>query len=211
MKKYIKFILGFIVGGIICTSIGVYATITYTASQIKYTKSNNQEVTLDSALNELYTNIDSVSDLQSQLNAWNNKTFNFGTPSYNTSQGTYIPTRTASVSVSKGKYLIVKNETTGWNMPSSSTSYSASHGVSTKTIACQSNNCNIRQLTGYYNQPITGEFGSYKFIVSNAYNLFIVDINNDSDVITSSMGNGSSTYNDRVQYATLSAIPISYS
>ena len=52
MKKYL---IGFIFGAIIFGTIGVYAGRTYLASDINYTKSNNTTVSLDTALNELYT------------------------------------------------------------------------------------------------------------------------------------------------------------
>ena len=54
LKGKIKLIITFILGGIICSVISVSATLMYQANQVKYTKSNNEEVTLDSALNELY-------------------------------------------------------------------------------------------------------------------------------------------------------------
>lgn len=50
MKKVLNNLFYFVVGGIICTSIGVYATISYQANQINY---NN--TTLDHVLDDLYT------------------------------------------------------------------------------------------------------------------------------------------------------------
>jgi len=47
MKKYI---IGFIIGGIICTSIGVYAAMSYQASEITY-----KNTTVDQALDDLYS------------------------------------------------------------------------------------------------------------------------------------------------------------
>ena len=56
MKKiFNNSLFTFILGSIIFCSIGVYASSTYYANQIRYIKSNSEEVTLDSALNELYT------------------------------------------------------------------------------------------------------------------------------------------------------------
>ena len=50
MKKYF---IGFIIGCILCTSIGVFATLTYEASQINY-----KGTTLDHAIDDLYDKID---------------------------------------------------------------------------------------------------------------------------------------------------------
>ena len=64
MKKKIIFLFGFVLG-ILISGIVVYATLTYNANQIMYTKSNNTEVTLDTALNELYTSANTtVNNLQ---------------------------------------------------------------------------------------------------------------------------------------------------
>ena len=55
MKKYmIISVTSFVIGAIIFFSIGVYATLTYNASQITYTK-NNIEMPLSNAIDELYT------------------------------------------------------------------------------------------------------------------------------------------------------------
>ena len=71
MKKNICI---FILSALIFSSITAYATTTYYANQIKYIKSNNQEVTLDSALNELYSDASTtIGELQTSLNACNNK------------------------------------------------------------------------------------------------------------------------------------------
>ena len=67
MKKYL---LGLLSGIILAGSFSALATIFYSANQIKYIKSNSEEVTLDSALNELYTNANStISDLQNQISS----------------------------------------------------------------------------------------------------------------------------------------------
>ena len=63
MKKNICI---FILSALIFSSITAYATTTYYANQIKYIKSNNQEVTLDSALNELYSTSSGLTDALSE-------------------------------------------------------------------------------------------------------------------------------------------------
>lgn len=56
IKNNIKFIIGFIIGGILCCCMTVYAT-TYLASDIKYTA----DKMIDAALDELYTRVPSGS------------------------------------------------------------------------------------------------------------------------------------------------------
>ena len=74
LKGKIKLIITFILGGIICSVISVSATLMYQANQVKYTKSNNEEVTLDSALNELYNDANTtIGDLNQNLSEIQNK------------------------------------------------------------------------------------------------------------------------------------------
>ena len=54
MRKYIKYVICFILGGLVLGSIGVFATLTYSANQITYTKDNNT-MYLSEAIDELYT------------------------------------------------------------------------------------------------------------------------------------------------------------
>lgn len=53
IKKNIKLILGIVIGAVLISGISVYATYTYLASDVKYTK-NNSEISVEQALNELY-------------------------------------------------------------------------------------------------------------------------------------------------------------
>ena len=65
--KNIKFILGFIIVGVICTTFGVYATMSYQANQINY-----KTTTLDHALDDLYTAKNTtISTLEGQVNSLN--------------------------------------------------------------------------------------------------------------------------------------------
>ena len=59
MKKKIIFILGFIIIGIICTTIGVYAVTSYQANEISY-----KDTTVDQALDNLYTKANSTKKLE---------------------------------------------------------------------------------------------------------------------------------------------------
>ena len=132
MIKHIKIILAFILAIIISVSISVYATLQYSASQITY-----GNTTLDHTLDDLYTKTNSFP--------------NFSSATYSIDQGTTVPSREASKSVSKGKYIILRNEATGWPI-SSTSSYAASSGASNKSLTCDSNNCTITQISGYYKE-----------------------------------------------------------
>ena len=54
LKKNIRTIIGFITGVILASSITVYA-YSYFASDIKYTKKDGTEISVENALNELYS------------------------------------------------------------------------------------------------------------------------------------------------------------
>ena len=66
MKNNIKIIIAFFLGAIIFGSAGVYATLTYNANQITYTKGNNT-MYLSDAIDELYTSADSIESLENQI------------------------------------------------------------------------------------------------------------------------------------------------
>lgn len=70
MCQKVKYIIVFIIGMIVCSSLSVYATSIFMASQIEYTKkSDNTTVTLDYVLDELYTSASSISNLQNEVNS----------------------------------------------------------------------------------------------------------------------------------------------
>ena len=54
LKKNIKVIIGIILGTLLISSISVYATYTYLATDVSYLK-NEEEMNVAEALNELYT------------------------------------------------------------------------------------------------------------------------------------------------------------
>ena len=95
MKKYILvitlLIISFYVGN-------VYATLSYSASQITYTK-NNIEMPLDSALNELYS--EANIDILTRLNLTSNKISAEG------NYGDRLQSLQKEVSINPGKYIIL--------------------------------------------------------------------------------------------------------
>ena len=73
MKNKFQIIIAFILG-LIVSGITVYALGEINASQITYVDSNNQEKTVDTVLDDLYTTqTTTVNNLQSELNTCNNQ------------------------------------------------------------------------------------------------------------------------------------------
>ena len=94
MKKHIRDIT-FLIIGMLISGVVVYATLTYQANQITYTKSNNQTVTLDTALDELYTSANNYQLKTTDLtvtNAW--------------SAGIRLSPRTKTIELNPGQYLV---------------------------------------------------------------------------------------------------------
>ena len=58
-----KTILTVIITAVICISISVFATTLLTADEIVYVDSSNQKITVNEALNYLYTNVNETSDV----------------------------------------------------------------------------------------------------------------------------------------------------
>ena len=54
LKKHIKIILIFVVSMLIVSMVSVYATYSYLAQDVSYTKSDGTEVSVKDALDELY-------------------------------------------------------------------------------------------------------------------------------------------------------------
>lgn len=187
MKNNIKIIIAFVLG-LIISAVGVYAI---NANNITY-----NDTTLDKALDEVYANLDTKKVLNS-----------FGTVQYGTSQGTAKNSRTASLELSKGKYIVATNSILTWN---DKTSYTSSHGLYTDpwNIYCTSANCIVRRLSSYHNQPkATEAVGGYYSITSAVTSLYYLEVNNDNDTIKLT-GSAGSDYNSGVHAVTLEALPI---
>ena len=138
MKERLKFFCVAIISGIVCSALSVYATITYTANQITYTKTNNQEVTLDSALNELYASA-------------NNQVYS----------GTYTFTPSSTVQTISTKDKLLKNNITINAAPEKVKSFTVCGNESTpKTI-----NTNFK--TNYISCSILNVGGINQLIIYN--------------------------------------------
>ena len=56
LRKNVKTIIAFITGAVLIGGISTYAAYNYYASQVSYTKKDGTEVSVEKALNELYSN-----------------------------------------------------------------------------------------------------------------------------------------------------------
>jgi len=163
MKKNFKFILGFIAGAILCTTIGVMATLSYAASQIQY-----KNTTLDLAMNELYNEVNT--DILQKLNLSPSKVQYY--ESYGTREN-----RSLNINLNPGKYLIFSSFVytgNGSSLPSSS--------GTTQSPRINSDNCSL--LAGRKNDSIaTSQVGSTNIAQYNHNSIYVCDIT-DAETIT---------------------------
>lgn len=134
MKKLLRSrIFAFILGAIMFSCISVYATIKIQASEIGYIDKNNNEITVEAALNSLYTLAEA-------------KQIIFGTPIYKNIRSTSSTTaKTLSFSdVTKGNYIVVVSENYAWT---STTAYDNAIDTAS-SISCSNNNCTSSSLLG---------------------------------------------------------------
>lgn len=196
MKSVLKNpILMFILGFMIASSIGAYATIKMQASEVKY---KNQNV--ETALNYVYANLDTKKILNS-----------FGSPIYATSQGERIKPRTVTMQIPKGKYIVFDYKGHNWRV--NTTTYPSGYGTTSinnsyKNLACESNNCIINNLTGYWNRimPSLDSSNYYNQIVVESF-AYYVEITEDTDTLSAREDDGSPA-STMSQFDTIVAIPI---
>lgn len=161
MKRILKNpVFTFILGAIIFSTISVLAVTGINASQISYIDSNNNETTVDLVLDDLYSRA--------------NKVYTSSDITAATDQGDGQSTRTQSITLNKGKYIITANGALGW--PSTG-STSKSINASTGNISC-TNNCTIRVIYGHYNEPHSSNpstsNNTYNTIGIHTYTYYVV-------------------------------------
>lgn len=192
MKNIFKnSIFMFILGAIVFSFISVVAVTQINASQISYTDFNNNATTVDLVLNDLYTKV--------------NKTITTADITSSTAQGNGEATKSTTITLNKGKYLITSAGSTGWPSPSSTSSSQESTSVN---ISC-TNNCTINKLYGHTNEPHSTNQSN------NAYNslglstfVYYVEVSTDNTVITAKTGTGYSNPSILAQAVQVSAIKI---
>lgn len=138
-----------IVTAIICTSIGVYAGSQLNASDIKYIDSNDNETTVDVALNNLYTRANTpIADL---IN-------------YASKNQLYAGARTAgivkTIGLDKGDYFVISTMGHAW---STSTSESSTTGVSSDNANFSVTNGTCTRITGHYVRPFSTAASNSKY------------------------------------------------
>ena len=198
MKIFKNSLFTFILGGIIFSSISVLAVTALNASQISYTDYQNNETTVEAALDNVYSKLNSKIALNT-----------FGTATHTISHGNVISTRTATLTLNKGKYLLYKNSVVGYHT-NSTTDYPNVDTLSniSNSISC-TNNCvkeNIFSLADRIRS--TGTIGStnYYTITSGNYHLFYVEVVEDGTEISGTSTGGGS--NSNVQSVDIVAVPI---
>ena len=201
MKIFKNPIFTFIIGAIIFSSITAIAVTQINANQVSYTDSNNREIKLDKALDEVYANLDTKKVLNS-----------FGTTQYATSQGSKIAPRNVSLQLTKGKYIVFDYK--GHNWRTTATTYQSTFGAienastSYKNLACESNSCIINDISGYANMimPAKDSSNYYNQLIVEAF-VYYVEIKEVIDTLSASENAGGAD-NYMSQFDTLIAIPI---
>lgn len=195
-----KTIITVIITAVICINGTALAVSGINANQVSYTDINNQETTVNLALDNLYNNLDSRIIMNT-----------FGEAQYATSYGDRIANRTATINLNKGKYLLIDTKAfdfyaTGTNYPSAYENANNS-GLNYKNLSCSSSNCTINYLGGYYNRVRSSSSSNlgYQHVVGFTITYY-VEIKENNDTISAYINDGVTTYNG--EYETLIAIPI---
>ena len=154
-------ILSFILGAIIFMGIGVYAGTRISADQIEY-----KDTTVDLALNDLYTLATSP--------------FSYTAITPNSSQGERIATRNTSVTLNKGKYILV---TGGVQNSFQSSAINTVGNAIYATISCD--NCEYqlissRQVTSSPSQTYNGNY----MTIGSHFRIYYVEISEDNTVVS---------------------------
>ena len=165
MKNKINVILAFILG-LLISGIGVYAITQINASQVTYTDGNNHEITVETALNTLYSNLGGrLGQTYSSFNFGHERLENMSTTIQNLPSGKYLCT----------------------SIFSTSTRGDQNYANSGNTSSLQVNGCsstkNIKKSFNAYGGANSISNG-YNIISKETY-IFECDINNITNVTTS--------------------------
>lgn len=158
----------FILGIVIATCLGVYAGTKISASNITYIDQNNNEKTVDVVLNELYSLA--------------NVPFSYTAISPNSSQGARIASRSTSVTLNKGKYILATFGSLNTFNTSEINTTSASYNALISCSNCTHNLISSRQIQSSASKARNSSYET----INNSVNLFYVDIEQDNTVVTAS-------------------------
>ena len=223
IKNNLKLIIGFIAGIILASGIAVYASVN--ANSIDYT--NNKKVS--DALNELYTTSSTykkldvgttatADDILTGKTAYSSSgqlitglkdlTPTFGTPTSDSYQGPVIANPSTTISLNKGKYLLVVNGSYA-NLRDFSQNYSNNDHSGTFSVTC-TNNCNLEYISTRNCQACSTDKISNKYVrnlvVQEIYSL---DVISNTSTITAGIPSFTSANNYEAILINLSAVPIS--
>ena len=194
MKKIFIFVLGIVVAG----SIGVYAGSRINADQITYLDKNNNEITVDTALNDLYDKAD--------------KNVTFGTVTQKSSQGIRTASRSSSLTLNKGKYIVTYTMSYAANNATSGGVTDAQdvndEGGGTFTFTCN-NGCvkqklSRRRMAAAATTSVAGTSGFIQMYTAVAS--YYVTVTNDNTIVSATL-----THTENAKYPAstyINAVPI---
>ena len=139
----------FLLGAIIFSSITAIAVTKINANEISYTDKSNNKITVDTALNNLYTEASNC--ILNKLNLTSDSV------SYNQSSGNRISGRQTSLELQPGSYLIIGGYTFTDGSTTSNSS-NASGDTTYPTIQNPSGTCNL--ISGRYVKGVGSAHGS---------------------------------------------------
>ena len=183
MKKNIVF---FMLVAIIFTSIGVYAGTRISAADIDY-----NDTTVEAAINDLYSEA--------------YKDISFGTALYSQNQGELLASRSTTLTLNKGEYIMAVI----WNKGYGTTGTDQLVNDQTINITC-TNNCIKQKLSSksYRSTARNTAYSTYHLAGWVAINLYYVKVDSDISVITNQQ---TDTANAQIgQGVILHAVPIEY-
>lgn len=186
MKKILKSrIFLVIVTALVFTGIGAFADNIF-ANQVTY-----NDTTLDLALNSLYTMANGV--------------YTSSNITSNSSYGNAQATRSTTITLSKGKYIIATSNALSWPATAST---SSSSELTSSNLSC-TNNCTISRIYGWANEPHSTVATNDKYqTVALNMRLFVVDVTEDGTIITASTGTSNSNPSSLAQAIQIAALKI---
>lgn len=202
MNKIVKSrLFFFILGAVIFGGIASVLAITLTASTTVF------EPTDTSWKKESGEDIENVAEALDYL--YENFNQDYGEAQYSISIGSGN-SRTNSITLNQGKYLLITVDGYSAGTPSSAASAQA---INTKMVECSVNeNCLIKKLSGYNStaRATAKENDSQYHYVTESINAFYVKVLSESATISLSRSSGiAAQYAARVPiYVTFSAIPL---
>ena len=163
-----KIILGFILGLIAAGSITVVVAYNYNAKDIEYTPKDSN------------WNVNNVEDAIKDLKE--TKSITIGNSFYDMKAGN-LTSRTTSLSLTKGKYIIAVIHSSAWSRPGYVETTDTNEFI---PIKCDKEKCSIKQISGHsiHGTSSGTSYGSARATNMIAYSLYYIVLPND-DVVSS--------------------------